>query len=94
MNDRNIHDMSGMVCVCHLQEVSVPAVTTILDKCIYGDRAVITHILESDKSGRYPPRDPSEHSVVLRQLVKSSYAVSYHLSNALLYHYTQAHVLA
>ena len=55
----------------HLQEISIPAVTTILDKCLYGGRVVIAKVLESDRVGRYPPMDQDEHSVVLRQMVTS-----------------------
>lgn len=65
-----------LLCVHHLQEISVPAVTIILDKCVYGERAVIAQVLESDKLGCYPPQNRNEHSIVLRQMVKSLYSVS------------------
>lgn len=65
-----------LLCVHHLQEISIPAVTIILDKCVYGGRAVITQVLESDKLGCYPPQNHNEHSIVLRQMVKSLYSVS------------------
>ena len=57
-----------------LQNTATGVVTTVLDKCLYGEKVVISKVLDSDENGNYPPK--SGYNSVLRQCVHSSDAVS------------------
>ena len=57
------------------QEACIPVVNTVLDKCLYGDKVVVSKVLDSGSNGEYPPK--SEPDAVLREIVSSDYAVSH-----------------
>ena len=54
------------------QDACIPVVTTVLDKCLYGENAVVSKVLDSGRNGEYP----SKHDAVLREFVSSHCAVS------------------
>ena len=54
------------------QDACIPVVTTVLDKCLYGEKAVVSKVLDSGPNGEYP----SKHDAVLRKFVSSHCAVS------------------
>ena len=56
------------------QDACIPVVSTVLDKCLYGDKVVVSKVLDSGRDGEYPPK--SNHDAVLRKIVSSHYAVS------------------
>ena len=65
------------------QDACIPVVSTVLDKCLYGDKVVVSKVLDSGPDGKYPPKSnhdsPSPKSkpdAVLRKIVSSHYAVS------------------
>ena len=57
-----------------MQDDCSQAVTTVLDKCLYGENVVISNVLESDAEGIFPAKP--ENDVVIRQFVSSHEAVS------------------
>ena len=56
------------------QDACIPVVNTVLDKCLYGDKVVVSKVLDSGRNGEYPAK--SNHDAVLRKFVSSHYAVS------------------
>ena len=58
------------------QDACIPVVSTVLDKCLYGDKVVVSKVLDSGPDGKYPPSPKSKPDAVLRKIVSSHYAVS------------------
>ena len=60
----------------HFQDACTPVILTVLDKCHYMEKVVISKALDSDANGKYPPDKNSQPDAVLRQFVSSHDAVS------------------
>ena len=58
-----------------LQDACIPVVNTVLDKCLYGDKVVVSKVLDSGPNGEYPSE--SNYDAVLWKFVSSHHAVSF-----------------